>query len=138
MMARTVHRGLAVGPMPPAPALGAPGIGVGGSRRDLKARVADVTQALARVPRQAPAQEVTDTGGRLGGKQAEVRLPREDAREDVRDGLAREERFPGQHLEEHDPEGHGKTLIATSRLRRGSKARYTSPMPPAPRGPRTS
>ena len=28
----------------------------------------------------------------------------------------------------------GKTLIATSRPNRGSRARYTSPIPPAPRG----
>src|SRR5215470_17411406 len=28
----------------------------------------------------------------------------------------------------------GRTLIATSRPRRGSLARYTSPIPPAPRG----
>src|SRR5580700_5834102 len=28
----------------------------------------------------------------------------------------------------------GKTLIATSRLSRASRARYTSPMPPAPTG----
>src|SRR5438477_5349356 len=32
----------------------------------------------------------------------------------------------------------GRTLIATSRFRRGSRARYTSPIPPAPRGDRTS
>src|SRR5262245_38931653 len=32
----------------------------------------------------------------------------------------------------------GRTLIATSRPRRGSFARYTSPMPPAPRGPAIS
>ena len=32
----------------------------------------------------------------------------------------------------------GRTLIATSRPRRGSLARYTSPIPPAPRGERIS
>src|SRR5262245_10729965 len=32
----------------------------------------------------------------------------------------------------------GSTLIATSRPSRVSRARYTSPIPPAPRGPRTS
>src|SRR5688500_197302 len=32
----------------------------------------------------------------------------------------------------------GSTLIATSRPRRASRARYTSPMPPAPSGPRIS
>ncbi len=32
----------------------------------------------------------------------------------------------------------GSTLIATSRLRRSSRARYTSPIPPAPIGARIS
>src|SRR6266542_1994614 len=32
----------------------------------------------------------------------------------------------------------GRTLIATVRSRRVSRARYTSPIPPAPRGERTS
>src|SRR5713226_4431136 len=31
-----------------------------------------------------------------------------------------------------------ETLMATSRFKRGSLARYTSPMPPAPMGPRIS
>jgi len=66
---------------------------------EFQPRVADVVQALLAVLRQAPLQQPAQPRRRAGRKRGPLRLGLDDRRENVGDGVARETRPAGQHLE---------------------------------------
>ena len=71
---------------------------------ELDAGVADVLQARARIPAQAPPDQPRDGARDIRAQRAPVRLVPQEGGGDLRHGASREHRPAGQHLVEHAAE----------------------------------
>ena len=71
---------------------------------ELDACVADVLQACARIPAQAPPDQARDGARDIGAQRAPVRLVSQEGGGHLGHGAPREHRPAGQHLEQHAPE----------------------------------
>jgi hypothetical protein len=78
---------------------------------DLQPRVTDVLEPLPRTFAQTPSEQLRDRRGALGRQAVPGRLFLDDRRHHVGGRLSREERLPGEHLEEHDTEAPDVGLL---------------------------